>query len=237
MSTKGTPEQGGGLLTLAGSAQASEQFASAAPAKRRISSQTIVLGAVLAGAGALLFGMRQMGMGPRVSLANLKLEYERTDEGTDTAAETARVLKELEEAARPVQIKAEALGRNPFRLVQAEQPSEELDDESYAQQAQSDAQAKAEEDERKRLAAANSALEGAVASLKLYSVMGGRVPLARIDDETVTVGDTVASRFLVKSIEGRVVTLEAEGKEFRLSVEDQHEESPRARAKAAVRKK
>lgn len=236
--TKQSPEQGGGLLSLAGSAQASDQFGAAgAPAKRRISSQTLVLVAVLGGAGALLFGMRQMGMGPRVSLADLKIEYERADDGAGDAARTTRVLKDLEEAAKPAQVKAEALGRNPFRLGQAAEPSEELDDSSFAEKAQADAQAKAEEAERKRLAAANSALESALASLQLYSVMGGRVPLARINDQTVTIGDTVADRFTVKNIEGRAVILEAEGKEFTLSVEEQREPSGRAKAKSSIRKK
>ncbi len=232
MSTKQTNEQAGGLLSLAGSAQSAEQFGGAGVPTRKVSSQAIVLAAVLAGAGALLFGMRQMGMGPKVSLAGLKIEYERADEGADGAARTARVLKELELAAMPPQVKAESLGRNPFRLVKAAEPSENLDDSSFAEKAAADALAKAEEAERKRLAAANSALDNAVSSLRLYSIMGGRVPLARINDQTVTIGDTVGDRFTVKNIEGRVVTLEAEGKEFNLSVEEQREPSAKAKAKA-----
>jgi len=235
MSTKQPSDPAGGLLSLAGSAQSADQFAASAPQARKVSSQTIVLGAVLLGAGALLFGMRQMGMGPKVSLADLKIDYERAEEGADGAARTARVMKELELAAKPVQVKAESLGRNPFRLTKAAEPTEELDDSSFAEKAAADAMAREAEAERKRLAAANSALEGALADLQLYSIMGGRVPLARINDQTVTIGDVVADRFSVKNIEGRVVTLEAEGREFTLSVEEQREPTGRAKAKSAAR--
>ncbi|MBX3317835.1 MAG: hypothetical protein KF902_13345 [Phycisphaeraceae bacterium] len=234
MSSKGTGESGGGLLSLATGAQAADQQAPGAPPAKRVSSQAVVLGAVLAGAAAFLFGMRHMGMGPQLSLANLKIEYERVEEGADGAARTARVLKELESAAKPVQIKGEELGRNPFRLTRAAAPTENLSDEGWRERAEADALAREAEAARKAMEAANNALSGEFAKLRLYSIMGGRVPLARLNDETVTVGDVVGNRFTVVSIEGRSVTLEAEGKQFTLSLEDQREQSARAKAKSAA---
>lgn len=234
MSTKGTSDASGGLLTLASSAQASEQAGVGAPPAKRVSSQAVVLGVVLIGAGALLFGMRQMGMGPKLSLANLKIEYERSEEGEAGAVRTASVLKELELAVQPVQIKGEELGRNPFRLTQASAPTEDLSDDSWKERAEAEAAARAAEEAQRSLEAANNALSGEIAKLALHSILGGRVPLARINDETVTIGDTVGGRFTVVNIEGRVVTLEAEGKRFTLSLEDQRQLSPRAKAKSAA---
>lgn len=236
MSNKPTPEVGG-MLSLASSAQGADQLPPAAPPSKKVSSQAVVLGVVLLGAGAVLFGMRQLGMGPKLSLANLKIDYEPVETGADGAARTSKVLKELELVAQPTQIKGEELGRNPFRLVAIAAPTEELTDDSWKRQAETDAAARQAELERKALEAANSALTAELARLKLYSIMGGRVPLARINEETVTIGDTVGGRFVVLNIEGRVVTLEAEGKQFTLSVEDSHEPSNRAKAKSAARKR
>lgn len=234
MSTKGTSDTSAGLLTLASNAQATDQPGPAAPPSKRVSSQAVVLGVVLIGAGALLFGMRQMGMGPKLSLANLKIEYERADEGAAGAVRTASVLKELERAVQPSQIKGEELGRNPFRLVRTSEPTEQLTDDGWKERAEAEALAKAAEEAQRAMEAANNALSGEISKLALFSILGGRVPLARINQETVTVGDTVAGRFKVLSIEGRVVTLEAEGKQFTLSLEDQREQSPRAKAKATA---
>lgn len=236
MSNKPTSEMGG-MLSLASSAQGADQVPPAAPPAKRVSSQAVVLGVVLIGAGVVLFGMRHLGMGPKLSLANLKIDYEPVEKGIDGAARTAKVLKELEIVAQPVQIKGEELGRNPFRLLSVAAPAAQLTDDGWKMQAESDAAARQAELDRKALEAANSAITAELARLKLYSIMGGRVPLARINEETVTIGDTVGGRFVVLNIEGRVVTLEAEGKQFTISVEDSHEPSNRAKAKSAARKR
>lgn len=237
MSSKGGTEQGGGLLSLASAAQSAEGTSLGAAPTGRVSSQMVVLAVVLVGAGGLLFGMRHLGLGPQVSLANLKLDYERADEPAAAKARYTKVMGELAKAAVPPQVKGEELGKNPFRLLKAEAPTETLASSDWQQQAAEDAAARQAEQERLAQEAANKALTGEIASLHLHSVLGGRVPLARINDETVTVGDTVAGRFSVVAIEGRSVTLQAEGRQFTLSVEDQRQPSFKAKAKAAGRRR
>lgn len=238
MSTKGNPEQAGGLLSMASAQQAADAASVAASPKPRVSSQAVVLAAILIGAGGLLWGMRHMGMGPKMSLASLKLEYERTDDGAEAKQRYAKVIAELAEAANPVQIKGEELGRNPFRLIATSQPASELASTAdWQQNAEAEAAARQAELERKQREAADAALAGAIDSLYLHSVIGGRVPLARIGNQTVTVGDRVADRFTVLAIEGRSVTLDAGGRSFMISIEDQREPSGRAKAKSRAQQR
>jgi hypothetical protein len=76
-----------------------------------------------------------------------------------------------------------------------------------------------EEAARRTSAARKTALLNEAGKLVLHSVMGGKLPLARINDETVTVGDTVAEYFTVAEIEGRNVTITADGEAFTLSMQ------------------
>ena len=57
--------------------------------------------------------------------------------------------------------------------------------------------------------------------------MMGRVPLARINDELVRVGDFAGESFKVVEILPLAVTLEADGKKFTLELAE--ESSPKAR--------
>jgi len=48
--------------------------------------------------------------------------------------------------------------------------------------------------------------------------MGGRIPLAKINNATYTVGDSVTEWFQIAAIEGRTVTLTADGEEYKLTL-------------------
>ena len=62
-------------------------------------------------------------------------------------------------------------------------------------------------------------IQQTIDGLKIQSIMGGRVPLAKISNETYTVGDIVAELFKIVAIEGRTVTLvTADGEEFQLTL-------------------
>lgn len=238
MSTKGTPEQTSGLLSMASAQQASDVASVSQASPRRVSSQAIVLAVILVGAGGLLWGMRHMGMGPKVTLASLKIDYERTDDNAEAKQRYAKVIAELEKAAEPIQVKGEELGRNPFRLVPPTGPQTDTASTSeWQQNAEADAAARLAELARKQQEAAEAALIGAVESLYLHSVIGGRVPMARIGGQTVTIGDKVADRFTVLAIEGRSVKLDAGGRTFTLSIEDQREPSSRAKAKSRAQQR
>ncbi len=73
--------------------------------------------------------------------------------------------------------------------------------------------------EEKRLAERMKKLEGDISRMKIQSILpNGRRPVAIIDNKIVQVGDAVGS-FKVKEIQKLAVVLEADGKEFTLSIE------------------
>jgi len=77
-----------------------------------------------------------------------------------------------------------------------------------------------EDPEAKRLAELMKKLEGELARLKIQSILpNGRKPVAIIDNKIVQLGEAVGS-FKVKEIQKLAVILEAEGKEFTLSIEN-----------------
>ena len=67
----------------------------------------------------------------------------------------------------------------------------------------------------------------ALSRISLQGVVGGRVPLARIDGETVRVGDTLGEgMFTVEAIDGRSVVLRWEQRRWRLRYGQGPEELP-----------
>ena len=51
-------------------------------------------------------------------------------------------------------------------------------------------------------------------------MIGGRVPVAQISGDLVRIGDRIGEYFVVVAIEGRLVRLEADGREFTLTLDD-----------------
>ena len=77
-----------------------------------------------------------------------------------------------------------------------------------------------EDAEAKRIAELMKKLDAEMAKLKIQSILpNGRKPVAIIDNKIVQVGEAVGS-FKVKEIQKLAVVLEAEGKEFILSIEN-----------------
>jgi hypothetical protein len=86
----------------------------------------------------------------------------------------------------------------------------------------------ARRDREQRALGITQALEGVV----LHGVMAGRIPLARVNGETVQVGDRVAEFFTVAAIHGRSIDLEADGQVYSVEMADNsprpHSLDPRA---------
>lgn len=59
-----------------------------------------------------------------------------------------------------------------------------------------------------------------MSQLKLHSVVGGRVPVARLGDQTVKVGDVVLELFTVTAIGGRSVALTVDGETYNLVMDE-----------------
>lgn len=203
------------LATLRGSeTNPSESALSAKP--KRFSSHNTVTALVLFVSAVMLYGMRQAGMRSGMTFTEVKIDYQREEVSPAMQAAQVRILEDLQRSERPVQIPADKLAKNPFELASTaatiSKPAGE--DQSLAEaqrQAELARQAKAEHLEQ---------IQTALASLHLKSVMEGRVPLARINDQTVRVGDTVGEFFKVMRIDGRSVELSAEGQTFTLEMSE-----------------
>ncbi len=183
-----------------------------APAKiSKHSNHGVVAGLLVVGAVGVIFAMRQFGLGPAVSLAEMSIDYEPAP--VSVGAAPGKVLSDLDRSRRAIQVPAELITQDPFELDNAqttvEQPTVDPD---LARRAEEESLRLAREQRKKEL-------DDALAKLKLQSVMGGSKPIARIDNQVCKMGMMVGEFFMISRIEGRKVTLTADGYTFVLSME------------------
>lgn len=171
-----------------------------------LSGRAILVTVVVAAAG-LLFAMRQLGMGSGLAFAEIKIDYPLEGADPNKEKDHEKILSDLQDRGiQPVPV--EAIRMNPFEWkVRGEA------EVALAQQVEVDA----EELSRREREALNKQLDDEFAKLRLNSVIGGRIPVARISGELVKAGDKIAERFTVVSISGREVVLEAGGRTFSMS--------------------
>ena len=172
--------------------------------RRRLSGLSIITLFVIASSAAALWGMRYYGT--RAGMKLDKISFELTPEADDTLAKTnhQQLLQALARSGMTADLAGSPVDKNPFYLTDgtdAALPIDPADDPSgRAAALLADAQARRAQEIR-------SALDGLV----LHSIVGGAVPVANINDETVTIGDPVGDFFTVNAIQGRDVELEADG--------------------------
>lgn len=219
-SSSGQPSEGGdeALASLrldALSAGGMEALTEAAP-KKRIPVHIFMLAGLVLVAGGSLFVMRKLGMGPVGAMADIKIDYD--TKNIPATGDHQKVLHDLTASHIEQQVPKEQVQRNPFRLADSlggrvDEPRPPDEDE----------QARKEREEKERLererAERLAHYHDTASSLKLHSIIGGSKPIARINDETVRVGDKVAETFFVKSIQGRSVELEVDGLTFVLGLD------------------
>ncbi len=185
----------------------------ASGSEKRVSTPAVLVAVVLASCAGLLWGMRALGVGPLTGGEDVKIDY--TPEGAAKNGAHKKLLGELERSSQPVQVPTEQITKNPFKLAAKPsdviEPAKDNSDEILQKQLAATAKRKAEREKK---------IIDTLSSLALQGVLGGTIPVARISGETVRVGDTLSELFTVKSIIGRTVTLEADGKEFQLSMEE-----------------
>ncbi len=186
--------------------------------KKRVPMQLVMLGALVLVAGASLFVMRKLGMGPVSAIGNeVKIDYDTKDM---VVVDHHRVLNDLRTSHIEQQVPKDQVQRNPFRIAEGmggmfevqEKPSEDL----------TEREAREELERLAREREARAALVKSTAeSLKVHSILGGSNPIARLNSETVRVGDTVAEMFKVRAIQNRTVELEADGVVYVLMMDDE----------------
>lgn len=188
---------------------------SAAP-RSRFHTQHVIIFSTLALSVALIYGMRRYGMQSGLKFNTADLTYKRDESQHRRAEGFQRVMAELNAMNKQ---NTEGVKTNPFKLMGAEAGDANKNEVVPRDDSAEVARRKAEERARK--------LTEELATLKLGSIMMGRVPLARINDELVRVGDFAGESFKVAEILPLAVTLEADGKKFTLELAD--ESSPKAR--------
>jgi len=182
----------------------------------------LVLVVAAVGIGALL-GMRKL-TSPGAAVASVSIDY---TPGQRTAGEAhKRLVDVLDRSTTPVQVPTDQIKKNPFQFATAPSNAEPIakggeDDEARA------ARLRAAE-----IAARQKQIGDQLATLRVNGVMNGVVPVARINEEMVRLGDTVSDGlFTVTAIGGRSVTLQADGREYEITMTETtgNSKSPRRR--------
>ncbi len=172
----------------------------------------VVAGLVLVGAAAGIFAMRAIGMGPGAALAGLVLDFKPGASGSTEVS--PRLLADLERSKRAVQVPAEVIDKDPFRLRTDAGTPLMTDDPEAVARAEAARQAKLLEEQRLERERRQRELQTAFGRFELQGIMGGTMPIARISGKLVRVGDMLEGGFKVTQIEGRRVVLVAEDTEF-----------------------
>ncbi|TVQ60940.1 MAG: hypothetical protein EA378_10215 [Phycisphaerales bacterium] len=188
--------------------------------KTKISAQQVVLLAVLVIGGGLLFGMRKLGMGPDLVIADPGITYEPRANARPTG-ELERLMSSLEQSSAPVQIPLDSVERNPFEIRAV------LEARAQSGQPPVDEEALAAEAARKAAAERERQIQDMISRLALQSTMDGRVPVARINNEFYRIGDRVATEFMLVRIDGRTAVLSTDdGQEFVLIAGENRRQQP-----------
>ena len=151
---------------------------------------------IILGAAGGIFLMRQVGLGAASVIAAIVVDYD-PNEFTKGPGDPA-VLDELARSRLAVQVPAEVFEQDPFVL-------EPMAIEAETQQAQAEPEFTDEELALQRLA---QEAESAAEQIEVQSVMGGPIPLARINGSIYRLGDTVLEVLQVTAIDGREVVMQ-----------------------------
>ncbi|HEX2839586.1 MAG TPA: hypothetical protein VHN77_15820 [Phycisphaerales bacterium] len=192
--------------------------------RRSAPSQLIVGAVVLALSAGALMGMRAYGSRSGINFEKVSAESTYKEDADRTLAYD-RIMADLARVNRPLDVPLEDFGHSPFlaRVTEADVGGTAVS----VGASHTPLTPETAEEKNDRVAAARKAqLMAEVAKLELHTVMGGRVPLARINDETVGLNGTIGP-FTVVAIEGRGVTLEAEGYRFNLTMQAFGDQQPR----------
>lgn len=205
----GQPGNGSGILL-----SLSEAPKAGGPArpKTSVSIQNVLMMLVVAGSTGLIYGMRVIGMGSGVAMASVKIDYTPPEVDPAKLARQERMLASLQNPHAAIDVDPRSLGLTPFITKAREDTNVLVVDDSAAGEARRLEQLRrAKEEFRKKR-------QDALAGLHLQSVMGGSVPIARLNGENYTLGDRIGEFFTIVGIEGRSITLESEGEHFTLEM-------------------
>lgn len=172
-------------------------------------SGVIVLLIVVVAASGALYGMRALGKSGKLTVLEIKIDYP-VDGATKIAtADHVHIMEDLRTTGSVHRVPLDEVQMNPFVWRGLE----------VVTAATGAARGLSPEEQRLREAQQRAkTIETAVARLSLNSIIGGRVPVARVSGQMVRVGDTVGEYFKVVHIGGREARLEADGRVYTLTL-------------------
>ena len=201
--TGGTGDQGSSFLSeIRGGGAAGAEPMPVPRKSGRLTSGMILVAALVALSGGVLYGMRVYGRNLGMKLDKFDAAITETKKDPKTDAETARIMAELERHGTPVQVPADQIRRDPFVLVGLASAAPDVRT-PVVEAAKPDPMAALEQE-----------IRGRFDQLELTSVMMGSNPVARINGRIFRVNDTIARTFTVLEISDRQVVLGWGGKNF-----------------------
>ena len=127
-------------------------------------------------------------------------------------------MTELDASMTAVQVADNAaIASDPFTRPKAEDPASAVFDEPDSMDDLDRLARLAAERRAQELAERNALIQSELARLHVQSIVGGRVPAARISGQPVRVGQTVGA-FTIVEIAGQTVIVEADGLRFQLGI-------------------
>jgi len=181
--------------------------------KTRINSFNVILAAMAIGSLGMIMGMRQFGLKTAQASADLTVDATRVIEDPTRVAEQDRAIARLdaEQASRVAPVSAASVAVTPFFEPPRQDSKTGVSDPN-------DLSARAKAEAARKLEERANARKTALSLLKLESILNGSKPVARINKETVAVGDTVNETFVVTAIKDRSVELTCDGEVFVLEL-------------------
>lgn len=201
-----SPDESAGIPGLAGFGPAPTPPPMGTGSDSKISGQVVIAGVVLVLAAGAIYGMRFVGLNATTGGKDVKIDYTAQTSTPEMNRRFGRVMTELDDSMSAVQFASGTdLPPAPFTRPNTEEPTldtiieqpNSMDDlERLARLAAE--QRRLEQEQRSAM------LEGEVARLIVQSIIGGRVPVARVNGQPVTVGRMLGS-FEVIEISGQSV--------------------------------
>ncbi|MFT3686470.1 MAG: hypothetical protein QM783_16380 [Phycisphaerales bacterium] len=197
----------------------------------RVNLHGLLTFGIFAVAAVSIWGMRSIGLRGQTGVVAGEISAEMsidTNKRAVMTVEDQRLLRDLNASRTDKQVPGDELQKNPFALADAARPK-------LRPNANQPAPAGASDEEIRE--ARKNDLVAALGDFKLQGVMGGTNPVVRINGKAYRVGDTLgdkadskmspvgqatnAAKFLITAIEGREITVTAEGFTFILSMDAQ----------------
>jgi hypothetical protein len=190
------------LMSNMGEEAPEEVEASGAAATLNRMSSFVLLIVVIGVAGSVLFGMRKLGLGGKLELIDIKIDYPLEVDKQVSSQDHEAILSQLRSSVDVKQVPPDLVQMNPFEWKEASKLVDRGDEVDLA--AQEAARLRREREENMRL------VDTAFRRLRLNSVKGGRVPVANISGRLVRIGDRIEEHFVIERIEGRQIELRSD---------------------------